>query len=235
MLACKQCLVVEALTAPCPKKNTSVHLTFFRKLPQSPSNTDLSLAWYVFLFIKKIGPGLSHGVKPWSCCVCRQHRKLASHIANLLNVAGIEKFLFGIQLFQYRREGCHSRGLPHEKTCRYKGGGHGWRTRNSTITVRKCVEKLCAYTDLFFYFFSPPVPKMDWPCGVQALNIDHSCKMIGCILPQTVIVLMTPRTWNRRHTSAKQKYDIGDPPSPMSMPAFPILALLIVRTKLLKK
>lgn len=38
------------------QKNISVHLTFFRKLPQSPSNTDLSLAWY-FLFIEKIGPG----------------------------------------------------------------------------------------------------------------------------------------------------------------------------------
>ena len=30
------------------QKNTCVHLTFFRKLPQSPSNTDLSFVWYVF-------------------------------------------------------------------------------------------------------------------------------------------------------------------------------------------
>ena len=95
-----------------PKKNISVHLTFFfGNLGSLHQTLTGPLRGMFFPFIGRIEPRPSYGVKPWSCCVCWQHWKLASHIANLPEHRWGRKCLFGIQLFRYRWQGGHSHGL----------------------------------------------------------------------------------------------------------------------------
>ena len=77
-----------------------------------------------FFFIERIGPGPSHGVKPWPCCVCRQHRKIASHIASLPECRwDRKKKCLEFSCSNTVGKAAIHVGLPHEKTCRYKGGG----------------------------------------------------------------------------------------------------------------
>ena len=110
-----------------------------------------------------------------------------------LNIAGSEEFLLGIHLFDTDlwEEG-HTRGitkLTHFVDTKVRG--HGWRRRSPTNNGFHSLKSLQFLPDVFgkfvqnnvhnvvFYFFSPPVPKMGSPCGVQALTIDHCGRRMG--------------------------------------------------------
>ena len=115
----------------------------------------------------------------WSYCVCRQHWRLASHIANLSKYRWVRRILAWNLSVRYRSLGRrpHTWDYQIQVFCRYKGLG-------------PCLEKAkCHYhwTALFQVsytfcyktnvhnpvFFSPPVPKTGSPCGVQALTIGR--------------------------------------------------------------
>ena len=59
---------------------------FCRSIATPPSDTDWSLEWHEILHHwndRARTFGQTAGLQPWSYCVCRQHWKLASHIAIL--------------------------------------------------------------------------------------------------------------------------------------------------------
>ena len=84
----------------------------FRKLCRSivtpPSDTDRSLQWLEDLHHwhdRARTCTQTAGVKPWSYCVCRQHRKLASHIANVPENRWVRRILAWNPSVRYRSLG----------------------------------------------------------------------------------------------------------------------------------
>ena len=84
----------------------------FRKLCRSivtpPSDTDWSLEWHEILHHwndRARTFAQTAGLQPWSYCVCRQHWKLASHIANLPEHRWVRRILAWNPSVRYRSLG----------------------------------------------------------------------------------------------------------------------------------
>lgn len=186
-------------TRPCPrrkvrgKKKRSSHGpkkkhfraldVLFRKPWQSPSDTDWSLAWYVFpLHWKDRASAFMWSETMVLLCVLATLEISIAHRKFAWTSLGSKMFVWNsaVPIPLARRP--FTRAYHMKKRVDTKVGGHGWRTRNSTIIglhflkflqVLPDVRKMCRkIAGIHLLFFSPPVPKMDWPYGVQALNID---------------------------------------------------------------
>ena len=104
----------------------------FRKLCRSivtpPSDTDWSLEWHEILHRwndRARTFAQTAGLQPWSYCVCRQHWKLASHIANLPEHRLVRRILAWNPSVRYRSLGRrpHTWDYQLQAFCRYKGLG----------------------------------------------------------------------------------------------------------------
>ena len=104
----------------------------FRKLCRSivtpPSDTDWSLEWHEILHRwndRARTFAQTAGLPPWSYCVCRQHWKLASHIANLPEHRLVRRVLAWNPSVRYRSLGRrpHTWDYQVQAFCRYKGLG----------------------------------------------------------------------------------------------------------------
>ena len=110
----------------------------FQKLCRStvtpPSGTAWSLEWHWNDRARTFAQ--TAGRKPWSCCMCRQHWKLASHIANLSEHRWVRRILAWNPSVRYRSLGRRPHTWDHHihPFCRYQSFDHGWKKRNATIT-----------------------------------------------------------------------------------------------------
>ena len=91
-----------------------------RSVVTPPSDTDWSLEWHEILHHwndRARTFAQTAGLKPWSycVCVCKQHWKLASHIANLPEHRWVRRILAKLSVDT-------------------KVWDHGWRKQNATIT-----------------------------------------------------------------------------------------------------
>ena len=175
---------------PTPAEQPSLRCdVFFRKLCRSivtpPSDTDWSLEWHEILHHwndRARTFAQTAGLQPWSYCVCRQHWKLASHIV-IPEHRWVRRILAWNPSVRYRSLGRrpHTWDYQIQAFCRYRGLGP-W------LEEAKCHHHWTAFFEDFYAFcqmwgifeiacetnvhiFSPPVPKMGSPCGVQALTI----------------------------------------------------------------
>ena len=114
------------------KKQLHTLDVLFRKLCRSivtpPSDTDWSLEWHEILHPwndRARTFAQTAGLQPWSYCVCRQHWKLASHIANLPEYRLVRRILAWNPSVRYRSLGRrpHTWDYQLQAFCRYKGLG----------------------------------------------------------------------------------------------------------------
>ena len=114
------------------KKQLHTLDVLFRKLCRSivtpPSDTDWSLEWHEILHHwndRARTFAQTAGLQPWSYCVCRQHWKLASHIANLPEHCWVRRILAWNPSVRYRSLGRrpHTWDYQIQAFCRYKGLG----------------------------------------------------------------------------------------------------------------
>ena len=101
-----------------------------RSIVTPPSDTDWSLEWHEILHRwndRARTFAQTAGLPPWSfcVCVCRQHWKLASHIANLPEHRLVRRVLAWNPFVRYRSLGRrpHTWDYQLQAFCRYKGLG----------------------------------------------------------------------------------------------------------------
>ena len=126
------------------KKQLCALDVLFRKLCRSvatpPSDTDWFLEWHEILHhwndqVRTFAQ--TAGLKPWSYCVCKQHWKLASHIANLPEHRWVLRIFAWNPSVRYRSLGRRphtSDPIKSKLSVDTKVWDHGWRRRNATIT-----------------------------------------------------------------------------------------------------
>ena len=103
-------------------------LKLCRSIVTPPSDTDWSLEWHEILHRwndRARTFAQTAGLQPWSYCVCRQHLKLASHIANLPEHRLVRRILAWNSSVRYRSLGRrpHTWDYQLQAFCRYKGLG----------------------------------------------------------------------------------------------------------------
>ena len=104
------------------------------------------------------------GLQPWSYCVCRQHWKLASHIANLPEHRLVRRILAWNPSVRYRSLGRrpHTWDYQLQAFCRYKDLGpwleeakhhHHWNALLKTSTLfARCESNLKFHAKPMYIF-----------------------------------------------------------------------------------
>ena len=141
----------------------------------------------------------------WSYCVCRQHWRLASHIANLSKYRWVRRILAWNLSVRYRSLGRrpHTWDYQIQVFCRYKGLGpclEEAKCHYHWTALFQVSYTFCYKTNVHNpVFFSPPVPKTGSPCGVQALTIGrYLSKLVDNVhVPSATHRLLRhrPSTW----------------------------------------
>ena len=129
------------------KKNPS------RSSVTSPSDTDWSLEWHEpFHHWNDRARTFAQtaGLKPWSYCVCRQHWKLASHIANLPEHRWVRRILAWNPSVRYRSLGrrAHTWDYEIQAFCRYKGLGPWLEEAKCHHHWTALFEDFCAFCQM---------------------------------------------------------------------------------------